>query len=328
VVHLQGEKNLVRRYHPQLLGTSIGRRLFLLFQRLELSITRTQTMEPRQQNDSDIPSSVFDVEWLTISDSLDGTTEFEIAWASLMNISKVAKKLRDRAHVEGTRVGDVGHPNRHEEGEAAQLQLLEWELSLPPSFMTIEPPIPLELFNFPLEPIFYANTNIAVAMAHYEATRITIFNSTHRASCPVPDFVWEAVNKAIRICIGMLCLRKTGMYAVTHAGDFGILWPLLIAFARVPRGNLRSVFFEILQDWPEELILNPEDCRRVMELRWSRQDLGVGSEVFVVVKDEDSRGLKAVFLERALEGEYAGWLRRGISPFTAFGELMSSRYTG
>ena len=52
-----------------------------------------------------------------------------------------------------------------------------------------------------------------------------------------------------------------------------------------------------------------------MELRWSRQDLGVGPEVFVVIKDQDGTGLKGVFLERGLEGEYAGWLRRGISLF-------------
>ena len=50
-----------------------------------------------------------------------------------------------------------------------------------------------------------------------------------------------------------------------------------------------------------------------MELRWSRQDLGVGPEVFVVIKDQDGNGLKAVFLERGLEGEYAGWLRRGTN---------------
>jgi len=48
-----------------------------------------------------------------------------------------------------------------------------------------------------------------------------------------------------------------------------------------------------------------------MDLRWSRQDLGVGPEVFVVLKDQDGMGLKAVFLERGLEGEYRGWLRRG-----------------
>jgi hypothetical protein len=55
----------------------------------------------------------------------------------------------------------------------------------------------------------------------------------------------------------MLCLRKLGLYSVTHAGDFGILWQLIIAFARVPRGDLRAVFFEIISDWPQELILVP-----------------------------------------------------------------------
>jgi len=66
--------------------------------------------------------------------------------------------------------------------------------------------------------------------------------------------------RTVRICIGMLCLRKVRLYSVTHAGDFGILWPLLIAFARVPRGELRAVFFEIVSDWPQELILvSPEN---------------------------------------------------------------------
>ena len=77
----------------------------------------------------------------------------------------------------------------------------------------------------------------------------------HRADCPVPQFVWDAMYKTVRICIGMLCLRKWGLYSVTHAGDYGILWPLLIAFARTPRGALRSLFFDFVRDWPSELIL-------------------------------------------------------------------------
>ena len=58
---------------------------------------------------------------------------------------------------------------------------------------------------------------------------------------------------------------------------------------------------------------HPDDCKKLMELRWSRQDLGVGPEIFVVIKDEDGSGLKAVLLERGLEGECAGWLRRGTN---------------
>lgn len=104
-----------------------------------------------------------------ISDALDGTTEFELAWMELMRITALVKGIRDRAHLEGTRVGDTGFPNRHEEGEMIQLKLLEWEVSLPVTFMPVDPPLPLELLDLPIlqhwDPIFYINTNIAVAMS-------------------------------------------------------------------------------------------------------------------------------------------------------------------
>src|SRR5271170_5123427 len=85
----------------------------------------------------------------------------------LMRITGLVKKIRDMAHLEFTRVGDFGFPDRHEEGEAIQLKL-EWELSLPASFTLVEAPVLLELLDMPilrfLDLIFYANTNIAVAM--------------------------------------------------------------------------------------------------------------------------------------------------------------------
>ena len=169
VIHIQGARNLVRRYHRQLLLTPVGRRLFHLFSRLELSITRTQGMEPRGTNDLDVTQhDAIDPTWLTVSDALDGTTEFELAWMELMRITALIKRIRDRAHLEGSRVGDVGFPDRHEEGDEIQLKLLEWELSLPASFMPVEPPLLLELLDLSilqhLKPIFYVNINIAVAM--------------------------------------------------------------------------------------------------------------------------------------------------------------------
>jgi hypothetical protein len=91
-----------------------------------------------------------------------------MAWMELMRITSLVKKIRDLAHLEFTRVGDFGFPERHEEGEAIQLKLLEWELSLPASFTPVEPPVPLELLDMPIlklvQPVFYANTNIAIAM--------------------------------------------------------------------------------------------------------------------------------------------------------------------
>jgi hypothetical protein len=170
-VHLQGARNLVRRYHQDLIRTPVGRRLFHIFSRLELSVTRTQGMEPRgsyTEVDVAVRENAIEPEWLTISDSLDGTTEFEMAWMELMRITSLVKKIRDLAHLEFTRVGDFGFPERHEEGEAIQLKLLEWELSLPASFTPVEPPVPLELLDMPIlklvQPVFYANTNIAIAM--------------------------------------------------------------------------------------------------------------------------------------------------------------------
>jgi hypothetical protein len=92
-------------------------------------------------------------------------------------------------------------------------------------------------------------------IAHYEATKISAFHNTHPAHFPRPDYVYAAIVNTFRICLGMLCLRKLGTYPVNHAGDFGILWPFMVASSRLLSRDFEEFFHQFLEDWPEEYIL-------------------------------------------------------------------------
>jgi hypothetical protein len=47
-------------------------------------------------------------------------------------------------------------------------------------------------------------------------------------------------------------MRSIGLFKIPEGGDFGILWPLLLAGVRTPQGELRPWILSLLCDWPRE----------------------------------------------------------------------------
>ena len=78
-----------------------------------------------------------------------------------------------------------------------------------------------------------------------------MFTLTHRGDEPKPPSFVEAVQKTLRICLGVQRMRQLGLFHVADGGDYGILWPLAIAAIRV-RGDLRTWILDLLSNWPRE----------------------------------------------------------------------------
>lgn len=88
-----------------------------------------------------------------------------------------------------------------------------------------------------------------------------MFTLTHRGDEPKPPSFFEAVEKTLRICLGVQRMRQLGIFQVPDGGDYGILWPFAIAAIRVPRGDLRTWILDLLTSWPREgLIVLPLFC--------------------------------------------------------------------
>jgi len=171
---VQGAAEIVRQFHKDLMKTPIGRRLYHLFSRLELSFNRTQIMERPFNSVSE--SAYEESLQLENIDSYNGATEFEIVWMELLKITAQLNIIRDKTH-EGE-IHDIGDQMWHEEGERLLDLLRNWEASLPQSFLPVPPPRPFELLDIPLlqhlEPLFYSSVNVAIAMGifYYSSTLI------------------------------------------------------------------------------------------------------------------------------------------------------------
>ena len=79
-----------------------------------------------------------------------------------------------------------------------------------------------------------------------------MFRLTHRGDEPKPQSFFDAVEKTLRICLGVQRMRQLGLFNVPDGGDYGILWPLAIAATCVPRGDLRTWILDLLSNWPRE----------------------------------------------------------------------------
>jgi hypothetical protein len=203
-----------------------------------------------------------DFESLTIEDFHNGNSEFEYAWTEMMKIMVPITVLRMVP-----RTGDRGTPERKTQGEKIQEMLRIWKLNLPRSFEPIQPPELMMIIEDSvtqhLQPIYYGSLNVAVAMgisffpdktdvAHHAALQINIFSLTHRGDEPRPDFFFQAVTETLQICLGVQRMRQLGLFHVPEGGDFGILWPLIIAAKEVPQGELRPWITDLLNNWPRE----------------------------------------------------------------------------
>lgn len=105
----------------------------------------------------------FDLDTLTIDDIYNGNSDFEYMWTEMMKIMIPITILRMVPQT-----GNRGTEERKAEGQKIQEMLQGWEVSLPPSFMEIEPPETMMLLDTPilqhLQPLYYASLNVAVAM--------------------------------------------------------------------------------------------------------------------------------------------------------------------
>ena len=53
-------------------------------------------------------------------------------------------------------------------------------------------------------------------------------------------------------------MRQIGLFQIHDGGDYGILWPLVIAGIWAPRGEIREWIQDLLYNWPREgMIVNP-----------------------------------------------------------------------
>jgi hypothetical protein len=201
-----------------------------------------------------------DFETLTIEDMSNGNHEFESAWIQLMKIMVPVSVLRMFPTT-----GDRRTPERKAECERIHELLRRWEVSLPPSFDPIEGPETMMILEDPpanLQPIYYATLNVAVAMgillfyfpnlAHRAALEINSFTLTHSSDEPKPPSFFQAATKVLQICLGVQRMRQIGLFQVSEGGDYGILWPLLLAGVRTPRGELRTWILKLLSNWPRE----------------------------------------------------------------------------
>jgi hypothetical protein len=260
--HMRGAANIVRQHHTNLLKTPTGKQLLHLFGRLELSASRHLLIPDQTAPTSDTAffDSVPDVP-LSLEDWTNGTGDFELAWTRMMKIMVPVTVLRMVP-----RQGDKGTRERKVEGERIQGLLTEWGKSLPGSFAESEgPEMMMILDDEPvlqqLQPLYYSSYNVAVAMAHHSALQINVFTLTHRGDEEKPEWFFDAVERTLRICLGVQRMRQLGLYHIPEGGDYGILWPFAIAAIRVPRGDLRTWIVELLTSWPREgMIVLPPTC--------------------------------------------------------------------
>jgi len=79
-----------------------------------------------------------------------------------------------------------------------------------------------------------------------------VFTLTHRGDEPHPPSFFEAVEKTLQICLGVQRMRQLGLFEVHDGGDYGILWPLVIAGKWAPQGEIRTWILDLLNNWPRE----------------------------------------------------------------------------
>jgi hypothetical protein len=105
----------------------------------------------------------FDLDTLTIDDMYNGNSDFEYMWTQMMQIMIPVTILRMVPQT-----GNRGTEDRKTEGQKIQEMLQQWEVSLPASFMEIDPPETMMLLDTAilqhLQPLYYASLSVAVAM--------------------------------------------------------------------------------------------------------------------------------------------------------------------
>lgn len=154
-----------------------------------------------------------------------------------------------------------------------------------------------------------------------------MFTLTHRSDEPRPPSFYDSVMRTLRICVGVQRMRQLGLFQVHDCGDYGILWPLIIAGKWAPHGEIRDWILDLLNDWPREGMIvpslsfwlkfqDPLDTKGCLDAMWSRMDQGYGVEA--IHKEESFRAMATTgkpvtieITERSLGGEYRGWLRKG-----------------
>ena len=98
-------------------------------------------------------------------------------------------------------------------------------------------------------------------IAHHSALQINVFTLTHRGDEHRPQRFYESVTRTLQICLGVQNMKRLGLFHVPEGGDFGILWPLLIAAKELPPGELRRWVIDLLSTWPREgmTVSSPSD---------------------------------------------------------------------
>jgi hypothetical protein len=96
-------------------------------------------------------------------------------------------------------------------------------------------------------------------VAHHSALKINVFTLTHRGDEFRTDEFFSWVTRTLQICLGVQQLRELGIFEVHHGGDYGILWPLVVAGTWAPIGPIRTWILSLLYSWPREgLIVRAE----------------------------------------------------------------------
>lgn len=156
----------MREHNAALLKTPIGRQLFHLFARLELSASRHLLLDSNitsSTNETYFDKAALDLETLRYEDILNGTSDFEIAWTQLMKIMTPITVLRMVP-----RTGDRGTQERKEQGQRIQDMLTSWQQSVSGVFRPVPAPDTAAYLDNSivehLQPLFYSSYNIAVAM--------------------------------------------------------------------------------------------------------------------------------------------------------------------
>jgi hypothetical protein len=92
-------------------------------------------------------------------------------------------------------------------------------------------------------------------LAHHSALQVNIFTLTHRGNELHPNEFFVSVQTVLGICLGVQQLRQLSVFEVHEGGDYGILWPLVIAGIWVAGGPIRPWILELLLNWPREGML-------------------------------------------------------------------------
>lgn len=93
---------------------------------------------------------------------------------------------------------------------------------------------------------------MALIEAHHSALQVNVFTLTHRGDEPRSESFFSAVEKTLKIVLGVQRLQQIGLFEIYEGGDFGILWPLVIAGIWAPRGAIREWIQDLLYNWPRE----------------------------------------------------------------------------